>query len=101
MNLLFLVAGYQHYEKLGDLTAEGLRIHFDINAIGPLLMVQALRQNLQAGTQVRHFQPAACQTGQPLHGVWDPHHWPHLFAMIWPQSKVLVLCKQGFLLQQD
>lgn len=58
MNLLFLVAGYQHYDKFGDLTAEGLRIHFDINAIGPLLMVQALRQNLQAGTQVSLSQPA-------------------------------------------
>ncbi len=52
INLLFLVAGYQHYDKLGGLDAEGLKIHFDINAIGPLLMVQALRQNLQKGTKV-------------------------------------------------
>ena len=43
------MAGYQHYDKFGDLDAEGLKIHFDINAIGPLLMVQALRQNLQQG----------------------------------------------------
>ena len=52
IDLLFLVAGYQHYDKLGDLDAQGLRIHFDINAIGPLLMVQALRQNLQKGCKV-------------------------------------------------
>ena len=52
IDLLFLVAGYQHYDKLGDLDAEGLRIHFDINAIGPLLMVQALRQNLHKGCKV-------------------------------------------------
>ena len=52
IDLLFLVAGYQHYDKFGDLDAEGLKIHFDINAIGPLLMVQALRQNLGKGTKV-------------------------------------------------
>lgn len=46
------MAGYQHYDKFGDLNAEGLKIHFDINAIGPLLMVQALRQNLGKGTKV-------------------------------------------------
>ena len=60
INLLFLVAGYQHYDKLGGLDADGLKIHFDINAIGPLLMVQALRQNLQKGTKVLQYTSMVC-----------------------------------------
>ncbi|KAK9917942.1 hypothetical protein WJX75_009959 [Coccomyxa subellipsoidea] len=50
--LLLVVAGYQHYEKFGDLNADGLRIHFEINAIGPILMAQALRHNLESGSKV-------------------------------------------------
>ena len=52
ISLLFLVAGYQHYDKFGGLDAAGLRIHFEINAIGPLLMVQAMRPNLGKGAKV-------------------------------------------------
>lgn len=52
MALLLLVAGYQHYEKLGDLDAEGLRVHFEMNAIGPILVAQSLRPNLEAGSKV-------------------------------------------------
>ena len=52
VSLLFLVAGYQHYDRFGDLNAEGLRIHFEINAIGPLLMVQAVRPILGKGAKV-------------------------------------------------
>lgn len=50
--LLLLVAGYQHYEKLGDLDAEGLQVHFEMNAIGPILVAQSLRPNLEAGSKV-------------------------------------------------
>jgi short-subunit dehydrogenase len=59
--LLLVVAGYQHYEKFGDLNADGLRIHFEINAIGPILMAQALRHNLESGSKVgSHLSHLLC-----------------------------------------
>ena len=52
IGILLVVAGYQHLDKLGGLDAEGLRQHFEVNAIGPILAVQALRPNLGKGTKV-------------------------------------------------
>ena len=52
IGVLLVVAGYQHLDKLGGLDAEGLRQHFEVNAIGPILAVQALRQNIGQGTKV-------------------------------------------------
>jgi len=58
VDVLLVVAGYQHYDQLGKLDAEGLRIHFEINSIGPLLTAQALRPNLKPGSKVPSFQSA-------------------------------------------
>ncbi len=51
--LLLVVAGYQHLDSLADVDAAGLRQHFEVNSIGPLLAVQALRPWLSAGTKAR------------------------------------------------
>ena len=51
--LLLVVAGYQHLDSLADVDAAGLRQHFEVNSIGPLLAVQALRPWLAAGTKAR------------------------------------------------
>ncbi|KAK9832580.1 hypothetical protein WJX81_000380 [Elliptochloris bilobata] len=50
--LLIVVAGYQHLDSLADVNADGLRQHFEVNSIGPLLAVQALRPWLVSGTKV-------------------------------------------------
>jgi hypothetical protein len=55
-----VVAGYQHYEDLASVDAPGLRQHFEVNAIAPLLAVQALRGNLTEGSKVL-----------PLHATFD------------------------------
>jgi NAD(P)-dependent dehydrogenase (short-subunit alcohol dehydrogenase family) len=53
VGLLLLVAGYQHLDKLGSLDAQGLRQHFEVNSIGPILVAQALRPNLGSGSKAR------------------------------------------------
>ena len=50
---LLVVAGYQQLDSLADVDAPGLRKHFEVNAIAPLLAVQALRNNLAEGSKVR------------------------------------------------
>lgn len=52
IGILLVVAGYQHYEDLSTVDAPGLRQHFEVNAIAPLLAVQALRGNLTEGSKV-------------------------------------------------
>lgn len=51
--LLLVVAGYQHLDSLADVSADGLRQHFEVNSIGPLMAVQALRPWLVSGTKAR------------------------------------------------
>lgn len=46
------MAGYQHLDKLGSVDAEGLRKHFEINSIAPILIAQSLRPNLISGSKV-------------------------------------------------
>jgi NAD(P)-dependent dehydrogenase (short-subunit alcohol dehydrogenase family) len=55
-----LVAGYQQWDRLGILDAEGLRKHFEVNAIGPILIVQALRPNLKPGSKVSKASAFLC-----------------------------------------
>ena len=58
--LLLVVAGYQHLDSLADVNAEGLRQHFEVNSIGPLMAVQALRPWLVSGTKARGWRAASC-----------------------------------------
>ena len=59
VSLLLVVAGYQHLDSLADVSADGLRQHFEVNSIGPLIAVQALRPWLFSGTKARTWKAAS------------------------------------------
>ena len=48
LDVLCNVAGIQQFAELGALTAAGLRRHFDVNALAPLLLAQAFSEALIA-----------------------------------------------------
>jgi meso-butanediol dehydrogenase/(S,S)-butanediol dehydrogenase/diacetyl reductase len=48
LDVLCNVAGIQQFAELGALTAAGLRRHFDINALAPLLLAQGFSEALIA-----------------------------------------------------
>lgn len=48
LDVLCNVAGVQRFAALGSLTAAGLRRHFDINALAPLLLAQGFAEALIA-----------------------------------------------------
>ena len=93
MALLLLVAGYQHYEKLGDLDAEGLRVHFEMNAIGPILVAQSLRPNLEAGSKV------GCQEAKKFPRENIPLCCCEAFC--WQGAYALTVCPGGLPREQD
>ena len=80
IGVLLVVAGYQHLDKLGGLDAEGLRQHFEVNAIGPILAVQALRQNLGQGTKVG-FGRSILETLSSCTHCY-PHRLPHQHHLV-------------------
>ena len=53
IGILLVVAGHQQLDSLADVDAPGLRKHFEVNAIAPLLAVQALRGSLGMSSKVR------------------------------------------------
>ncbi|WP_417656026.1 SDR family oxidoreductase [Pseudidiomarina aestuarii] len=52
IDVLINNAGLLNRESLGDLNVESIRKQFDVNAIGPLLVTDALRPNLGKGSKV-------------------------------------------------
>lgn len=48
LDVLCNVAGIQQFAELGTLTATGLRRHFDVNALAPLLLTQGFADALTA-----------------------------------------------------
>lgn len=46
LHLLLVVAGLQHYDTLKTLDRKLVRQQLEVNAVGPLFLVQALQQNL-------------------------------------------------------
>jgi len=48
LDVLCNVAGIQQFAELGTLTAAGLRRHFDVNALAPLLLAQGFAEALTA-----------------------------------------------------
>lgn len=46
LDVLCNVAGIQQFAELGALTAEGMRRHFDVNALAPLLLAQGFADAL-------------------------------------------------------
>ena len=53
VHLLLVVAGLQHYDTLKTLDRKLVRQQLEVNAVGPLFLVQALQQNLAAAYLVQ------------------------------------------------
>lgn len=52
LDVLVVSAGIQTTDNLENVTIEGIRKQMDVNAYGPLFIVQALRSHLKAGSHV-------------------------------------------------
>jgi len=52
LHLLLVVAGLQHYDTLKTLDRKLVRQQLEVNAVGPLFLVQALQQNLADSAKV-------------------------------------------------
>lgn len=66
LDVLCNVAGIQQFAELGALTAEGLRRHFDVNALAPLLLAQGFAEALIAsGGNVVSVASISAVMGQP------------------------------------
>lgn len=53
LHLLLVVAGLQHYDTLQTLDRKLVRQQLEVNAVGPLFLVQALQHNLAESAKVR------------------------------------------------
>ena len=53
LHLLLVVAGLQYYDTLQSLDRKLVRQQLEVNAVGPLFLVQALQQNLADSAKVR------------------------------------------------
>lgn len=52
IDLLVVAAGIQEIDTLGTVTRDIMLRQFEVNALGPVLVVQALLQKLQPGSKV-------------------------------------------------
>jgi len=52
LHLLLVVAGLQHYDTLKTLDRKLVRQQLEVNAVGPLFLVQALQHNLADSAKV-------------------------------------------------
>lgn len=52
LQLLFVVAGLQHYDTLQTIDRKQIRQQFEVNALGPLFLVQALQHTLAESAKV-------------------------------------------------
>ncbi len=52
VDLLVSCAGVLEYDELDTLDFNAMRHQYEVNALGPLRLVKALRQNLQRGSKV-------------------------------------------------
>ena len=59
IDLLVITAGIQEVDNLQSVDLEGLRRQMDVNAYGPLFVVQALRGHLREGSHVRALSNAS------------------------------------------
>lgn len=53
ISLLMLVAGLQHYDTLATMSRQHVREQFEVNAVGPLFLVQTLQQHLTDSSKAR------------------------------------------------
>ena len=61
LQLLFLVAGLQYYDTLQTIDRKQVRQQFEVNALGPLFLVQALQNMLADSAKVSWQSKAICQ----------------------------------------
>ncbi len=66
LHLLLVVAGLQHYDTLKTLDRKLVRQQLEVNAVGPLFLVQALQQNLADSAKVN----------SAWHGEQNKLSWP-------------------------
>lgn len=57
IDMLVVAAGIQEPDTLDDVTHDIIRRQMEVNALGPVFVVQALKQRLSPGAKVR-FRPA-------------------------------------------
>lgn len=50
--MLFVVAGLQYYDTLQTIDRKQIRQQFEVNALGPLFLVQALQHTLSDSAKV-------------------------------------------------
>lgn len=71
VDVLANVAGVQHFTKADDLTAELLRRHLDVNAVGPIMLTQALIPTLtESGGNVVSVASISALMGQPYNAAY-------------------------------
>ena len=71
LDVLCNVAGIQQFAELGALTAAGLRRHFDVNALAPLLLAQAFSEALIASMgNVVSVASISAVMGQPYNAQY-------------------------------
>ena len=58
VHLLMVVAGLQHYDTWSTVNRQQVRQQLEVNAIGPLFLVQALQDNLAENAKVVIQAPA-------------------------------------------
>ena len=62
VDLLVVAAGIQEPDTLEDVTHDIMRRQMEVNALGPVLVVQALRHRLAAGGKARACDTSVCST---------------------------------------
>ena len=71
LDVLCNVAGVQQFAELGKLTAAGLRKHFDVNALAPILLAQAFAPALvESGGNVVSVASISSVMGQPYNAQY-------------------------------
>ena len=71
LDVLCNVAGIQQFAELGNLTAAGLRKHFDVNALAPILLVQSFAPALvESGGNVVSVASISSVMGQPYNAQY-------------------------------
>lgn len=71
LDVLCNVAGVQQFAELGKLTSAGLRRHFDVNALAPLLLVQSFADALIASKgNVVSVASISAVMGQPYNAQY-------------------------------
>lgn len=71
LDVLCNVAGVQQFAELGKLTSAGLRKHFDVNALAPLLLVQSFSDALiESKGNVVSVASISAVMGQPYNAQY-------------------------------